>query len=161
MLRFVLAAFWVSAVTLAAVFYSFQLSQARSNVEAPPPFFGGLDYVRANVMSVPVMRQGNVDGYFLTRLVYTAEPAKLNALSVPADILLLDHLHSYLYGNPQIDFSELERIDLDALRNGIRDSINERLGEKLVHEVLVEQIDYLSKADIRDNAIRRRLNRQE
>src|SRR5690606_37227083 len=98
---------------------------------------------------------------FLTRLVYTAEPVRLKALSVPADILLLDDLHAYLYGNPQIDFSNRERIDIDALRNGIRDSMNARLGETLIHEVLVEQIDYLSKADIRDNAIRRRAATEE
>ncbi|WP_028032479.1 hypothetical protein [Chelativorans sp. J32] len=161
MFKFVLAAVWISAATLAAVFYSFQASQARNSAEPPPPFFGGLDYVRTKVMSVPVVKQGRVDGYFLIRLVYTAEPERLKALSVPADILLLDQLHSYLYGNPQIDFSNRQSVDLDALRNGIRDSINTRLGETLVHEVLVEQVDYLSKADIRDNAIRRRLGPEE
>jgi len=157
MFKFVLAAVWISAATLGAVLYSFQTSQARSSAAPLPAFFGGLDYVRSSVMSVPVVKNGAVDGYFLARLVYTVEPARLKALSLPADVLLTDHLHSYLYGNPQIDFSNPEGVDLDALRNGIRDSINARVGEKLVHEVLVEQIDYLSKADIRDNAIRRRV----
>ncbi|WEX08335.1 hypothetical protein [Chelativorans sp. AA-79] len=157
MFKFVLAAIWISAATLGAVLYSFQMSQARGNAEPAPPFFGGLDYVRTGVMSVPVVKNGRVDGYFLARLVYTVEPAKMKALSLPANLLLLDQLHSYLYGNPQIDFSDKEHVDLDALRGGIRDSINARVGDKLVHEVLVEQIDYLSKADIRDNAIRRRL----
>ncbi|WP_011579614.1 MULTISPECIES: hypothetical protein [Chelativorans] len=157
MFKFLLAAVWISAATLAAVFYSFQASQARSNAAPPPPFFGGLDYVRTNVMSVPVVKEGGVGGYFLVRLVYTVEPERLKALSIPTDVLLIDQLHSYLYGNPQIDFSAKESVDLDALRNGIRDSINARVGEQLIHEVLVEQVDYLSKADIRDNAIRRRI----
>jgi len=161
MLKFLLVALWISAATLAAVFYSFQVSEARSNAEPPPPFFGGLDYVRTKVMSVPVVKEGRVDGYFLARLVYTVEPERLKALSIPADMLLLDQLHSYLYGNPQIDFSDKESVDLEALRNGIRDSINTRVGEQLVHEVLVEQVDYLSKSDIRDNAIRRRLSPEE
>jgi len=157
MFKFILAAVWISVATLGAVFYSFQVSQARSRAEPIPAFFGGLDYVRSSIMSVPVVKDGRVDGYFLARLVYTVEPAKLKALSLPAEILLTDQLHSYLYGNPQIDFSNRESVDLDALRNGIRDSINARVGEKLVHEVLVEQIDYLSKDDIREHAIRRRV----
>ncbi|MCT7377549.1 hypothetical protein [Chelativorans salis] len=161
MFKFLLVAVWVSAATLGAVFYSFQTSQAARNATPPPPFFGGLDYVRTQVISVPVVKNGQVDGYFLARLVFTAEPEKLKALSLPADVLLVDELYSYLYANPQIDFTDRNGVDLEALRNGIRDSINERTGEKLVHEVMVEQVDYLSKAEIRDNAIRRRIGPAE
>ncbi len=45
---------------------------------------------------------------------------------------------------------------MDAFRNGLRVSVNARVGETLMHEVLVEQVDYLSKQEIRDNAMRRR-----
>lgn len=157
MVKFIFVALWISAATLGAVLYSFQLSLARTEAEPPPPFFGGLDYVRTSVLSVPVVKNGQVSGYFLTRLVYTVEPEQLKALSIPAEAIIVDELHSYLYGNPQVDFSDREKIDLDAFRNGIRDAVNKRVGEQLVHEVLIEQLDYLSKAEIRDNAIRRRI----
>ncbi|MCT8997759.1 hypothetical protein [Chelativorans intermedius] len=161
MFKFLLAAVWISAATLGAVLYSFQTSQAARNATPLPAFFGGLDYVRTPVISIPVVKEGRVDGYFLARLVFTAPPERLEALSLPAEALLTDELHSYLYANPQIDFTERANIDLDALRNGIRESMNARVGEELVHEVMVEQIDYLSKAEIRDNAIRRRLPPQK
>ena len=45
---------------------------------------------------------------------------------------------------------------MDGFRNGLRDSVNARVGEELMHEVLVEQVDYLSKQEIRDN-LRERL----
>lgn len=157
MLKFVLVAIWISGATLGSVFYSFQLAQARKNAEPLPAFFGGLDYVRSGVISVPVVKDGGVGGYFLTRLVYTVEPEKMKALTLPAEVLMVDQLHAYLYANPQVDFSDKETLDLDAFRNGVRDSINARVGEKLVHDVMIEQIDYLSKSDIRDNAIRRRI----
>jgi len=83
------------------------------------------------------------------------EPDKVKRLSVPADMLLVDQVHTYLYANPQIDFSDRSAFDLDAFRANLRDSINERVGEQLVHDVIVEQIDYLSKAEIRDHARRR------
>jgi hypothetical protein len=156
-IKFVLAAIWISAATLGAVLYSFQASQARNGAESISPFFGGLDYVRTGVMSVPVAKDGRVDGYFLARLVYTIDSKKLKSLSLPAEILLLDELHSYIYGNPQIDFSNREKLDLSMFRGGLRDSVNARVGDTFVHEVLIEQIDYLSKDDIRDNALRRRV----
>lgn len=161
MLKFVLAALWISIATVGAVFFSFQMSQARSEADPTPAFFGGLDYVETGMLTVPVMKEGRVGGYFLARLVYTVEPKRQKALSVPLKTLLVDGFYSYLYSNPQIDFSQYKELDLDALRAGLRDSLNERLGEELVHDVLVEQIDYLSKDEIRDNAIRRRVGSSE
>jgi hypothetical protein len=69
--------------------------------------------------------------------------------------MISDELYSYLYSNPAINFTDVDTLDLDALRNGIREAINKRVGEELVHDVMVEQIDFLTKAEIRDNARRR------
>jgi hypothetical protein len=156
MIRFVAAALWICAVTVGSIFFAFSASSERSSPEEKPAFFGGLDYVKTDVISVPLVKTGKVAGYFLARFVYTAEQSKLAALSVPAEAMLVDQLYTYLYTNPQIDFTATEKVDLDVFRIGLRDSINERLGDKLLHDVLIEQIDFLSKEEIRDNTIRRR-----
>lgn len=155
MIKFVAAALWICAVTIGAVFYSFNTIRPEADAKQPPPLLGGLDYVNTDIISVPLLRNGSVQGYFLTRLVYTVEPKKLAKLSVPPKALIVDEVYSYVYGNPELDFTKHEILDLDALRNGIRDSINARVGDKLVHEVLVEQIDYLPRDQIRNNSIRR------
>ncbi|MEP9389725.1 hypothetical protein [Mesorhizobium sp. KR9-304] len=157
MIKFIAAAIWLCAVTIGAVFYSFQNAAARIDAPAPPPLLGGLDYVKTEIVSVPVLKNGDIDGYFLTRLVYTVEPEKMARLSVPAEALIVDQVYSYVYGNPDLDFVSHETLDLDAFRSGIRSKINEKVGEDLVHEVLVEQVDFLSKEEIRDNTIRRKL----
>ena len=46
--------------------------------------------------------------------------------------------------------------ETQAARTALRDSINARVGVELVHDVLVDQIDFLTKDDIRNNAKRRR-----
>ena len=51
-----------------------------------------------------------------------------------------------------------DTIDLDAFRKTIRDTVNARVGVELVHDVLIDQVNFLSKDEIRDNAIRRRGN---
>lgn len=80
----------------------------------------------------------------------------MKRVSVPLEALITDEVYSVIYGNPQSDYTMIKSVDLDGFRGGIRDAINARVGEKLVHDVIVEQIDFLSKDDIRDNAIRRR-----
>jgi hypothetical protein len=158
MIKFVIAGLWLVAVTLGTVIFSFSISGPKTDKAPQPAFFGGLDYVKTDIISVPLMKDDEVYGYFLTRLVYTVEPAVAKTLSLPADALLVDEVYTYLYANPQIDFADYAKLDLDKNRSGIREAVNKRVGKKLVHDVLIEQIDFLTKAEIRDNTIRRRVS---
>jgi len=155
-IKFIVAALWISAVTVGAMMYSFTSHEAKVAAEAEPPLLGGLDYIKTEVISVPVLGQAGISGYFLARLVYTIEPEKAKKLTVPAQTLIGDELYSYLFSNPQIDFTHTDTLDLDLFRTGIRDRLNKRFGEEIVHDVIVEQIDFLSKEEIRDNNLRRR-----
>jgi flagellar basal body-associated protein FliL len=158
MIKFVAAAVWVLVAALGAVYVSFQMSgQSQASASAPEPsVMGGLDYVKTDVISVPLVHEANVQGYFLSRLVYTVDPKELAKLVVPADALITDVVYSYVYSNPVIDFTNAKSLDLDGFREGIRKSINAKVGQDLVKEVLIEQIDYLSKNDIRANTVKRR-----
>jgi hypothetical protein len=156
MIKFLAAAIWICIATVGAVFYSFQAAGARGEGEAPKPLLGGLDYVKTDIISVPLVRNSTVEGYLLTKLVYTVDPAQIKKLSIPAEALFTDQVYSYLYTNPQIDFANKTDLDINAFRTNIRDTINARVGEKVVHEVLVDQIDFLTKDDIRDSSIRRK-----
>lgn len=158
MIKFVLAAVWICAATLGAVFYSFQSAAVKPADEAagPPTIMGGLDYVKTDIISVPLVRDGAVEGYFLSRLVYTVDPAEMRKLTVPAQALITDVVYSFIYSSPALDFRRAKTLDLDTFRNGIRDGINKRVDQDLVKDVLVEQVDYLTKDEIRANAMKRR-----
>lgn len=155
MIKFIAAALWIVAVTLGAVFFSFQVEPEGPQTKEEKAMLGGLDYIKTDVISVPLLKRERIAGYFLTRLVYTADPKAIAKMSVPAEALISDQVYTYLYGNPLIDFTAYDQLDLDAFRNGIRDSVNARVGEKVVHEVLVEQIDFLTPDDVRDKTVRR------
>jgi len=156
MIKLVAAAVWIAAATAGSVFYAFQQA---GDVEAAAPApeagaFGGLDYVRLNVVSVPQLKNGEVQGYFLARLVFTAPAERLKQLVVPADAMLTDAVYTKLYADPSVDFSQVDTLDIDAFRAGLRDTVNAKIGEDLITEVLVEQVDFLSKADIRRASFR-------
>lgn len=157
MIRFIVAAVWLCGVTLGTLFFAFSTTQGPGDAEAAQPaYFGGLDYVKTDVLSAPIVKDAAIDGYFLARFVYTIDPARKAQMSIPIDALLTDEAFTYVYSHALFDFSEPKRIDIDGFRNALRDRINARVGEKLVHEVLVEQVDYLTKQEIRDNTMRRR-----
>ena len=161
MIKFILAAIWICAVSVGAVLYSFQSSEARSTAAPPPAFFGGLDHISTELVSVPLVKDGAVDGYFLTRLSYSIDSEKMKTLTVPVNAILVDEIHSYLYANPEIDGFKAGAFDISAFRDGLRESINERVGSKLIHDVFIEQADYLSKDEIRSNTARRRIGPDE
>ncbi|WP_181257152.1 hypothetical protein [Pseudaminobacter soli (ex Li et al. 2025)] len=157
MIKFIGAAVWICLVTLGAVFYSFKTPHPQADAASPPPLLGGLKYVKTNVITVPLFNKAaSVEGYFLARLVYTADPKELKKLTVPVDSLITDQVYTYLYANPEIDYSKRDNLDLDAFRNGIRETVNSRIGQEMIHDVIVEQIDFLNRDETRDRAVRRR-----
>lgn len=147
MIKLMVAALWISIVTTGAVFYSFQAAQAPDEAasEAEASAFHGLDYVRTGVISVPIFDKGSVHGYFLARLVFTADGQRLAQLKLPAEALLADQVYSFLYANPEIDFTKRDDLDVDSFRASLRAGLNTRLGEDFIREVLIEQVDYLPK----------------
>jgi len=142
---------WICVVALASVYFSVQVSNKKEPVEPDPAMFGGLETIRGEVTSIPVISSGAVQGYFLTRLSYTVDPLKVAKLSIPVDELITDALYTALVGEPVIDFPDMEMFDLEAFKSHIRNTLNERVGEELFKDVIVEQIDFLSKEDIRSN----------
>lgn len=157
MIKFIGAAVWVCLATLAAVYFSFQMSgkKPETAADAAAALISRTETVKTEVMSVPLIRDGSVAGYFLARLVFEVSSEEMKKLTLPADTLISDELYSYIYGAPELDFTKVSRLDLEAFRNGLRDGINKGLKMELVKDVLVEQIDYLTKDDIREAALKR------
>ncbi|WP_157016372.1 hypothetical protein [Mesorhizobium xinjiangense] len=151
MIRFVAAALWILAAALGTLYFAYSATGSGQDGTAGEEAAHS-DFMRTGIMSVPVIRDGKVQGYFLTKLVYATDPVLKSKMQLPLDSVLVDQVYSYIYSNPQIDFSRYDALDLDAFREGVRASINERVGGELIHQVLVEQIDYLSKQEIRDRA---------
>ncbi|MBX9465954.1 MAG: hypothetical protein KL840_23790 [Aquamicrobium sp.] len=154
MIKFMVAALWISIATTGALLYSFQSGQQpQEAADAEPTAFQGLDYVKTGIISVPVFDRGQVYGYFLVRLVFTAEGTRLAALKLPAESLLADQIYTQLYASPEIDFTKRDDLDIDSFRESIRTGVNERLGEELIREVLVEQVDFLPKDEAGSSSI--------
>ncbi|MBN9070466.1 MAG: hypothetical protein J0H34_02465 [Rhizobiales bacterium] len=157
MIKFIAAAVWIVAVTLGTVFYSFQQSRPEPEAAASEEHESvSLDYLRTETLSVPVVRDGTVIGYFITKLAFSVDRNAMAKLALPANTLVTDALYTYLFGSPEIDFTNTKKLDLPAFKAHIRESINGKAGKELVQDIAVEQLEYLTKDEIRDNALRRK-----
>lgn len=159
MLKTLVIGIWVVAVALGAVYFS--VNMALTPDEDPEAArLASLETIRGDVTSLPVIQDGKVQGYFLTRLSYVGDKARLSQVHIPITALITDELFDTLVGKKLLNLQDNSGFDLDEFRKMIKDAINKKLGEDVIEDILVEQIDYLSKNDIRSNIAQHNLNMQ-
>jgi len=116
MVKTVIVGVWAALVAL-GTFYGVVLWKAGAEAKvAPKELFTTLEQVKTDVVSVPMISDGEVQGYVLAR-----------------------------FG----DFQRIEKYDLAKLTERLKESVNKRLGAKLVHDVLVDSINYVARSEIR------------
>jgi hypothetical protein len=146
MIKLVITGLWVCAVTLASVYFSVQVATAPA-ISPDDAKKAQQELVKGESINVPVIANGQVTGYFLTRISFMMEKGKANALQIPLPELTTDELFSLLIGNKTIDISHAQSFDVAAFRADLKKRMNERLGGDYVADVLIEQLDYLSKEE--------------
>ena len=119
--------------------------EAQTIVEAT----GGTEIVKIETVAVPVFTEGMVGGYALFRVALEVSSKKLKSLALPIGPAVTDALHSIVFGDARFDFAAPEAVDIDAMRDVLKAELTERLGIP-VATVLIEQVDYLAKAEIRN-----------
>jgi flagellar basal body-associated protein FliL len=157
MIKVLLIGLWVCIVSIGGVYLSARMSEATASADAAPaPVVTTV--VRGNPISMPVIHNGAVDGYFLGRISLSVDSEKSKKVQLPMDVLLTDQLFSLLMGNPMIDLKNVGSFDPENFRNKIKDGINAKLGDAVVANVMIEQLDYMSKETINTNTARRGKN---
>jgi hypothetical protein len=151
MVKLVLTGVWVCLVTLAAVYFSVQMATAPvtdPNAGKTP----AQEFVMGEPINIPVISNDGVSGYFLTKVSFMMNKDKAKDLPLPLVELTTDQLFTLLVGNRMIDIAHPNSFKLDEFRNDIKKNMNERLGGDYIASVLVQQIDYVSKEEIRSNS---------
>ncbi|MBB4010199.1 flagellar basal body-associated FliL family protein [Allorhizobium taibaishanense] len=148
MVKIVLAGVWACIVALVAVYFSVKLATAPPPVEeskAPPT-----EVVRGESITVPFLDNGAVKGYFIGRFSFMVDKQKAEGLQMPMTALTTDELFTLLVGNRMVDLSKSTKLDVEGFKQAIKTGINKRLGTDVINDVLIEQLDFLGKDDIRE-----------
>lgn len=150
MLKYAALGVWVCAVALTSSYVgaTWQVAAPASPNEA---FLEGIDFEETSAINVPIITNGQVDGYVVAQFVFTADARTLKEMSVPPHAFVLDEALRLIYADERSNFRKLERTDLDAMLKTIREKVNARLGGDIVREVLVKEFNYVSKDQLRES----------
>lgn len=151
MLKLIITGVWVCVVTLGSVYMSIQMSKPADKPDPEAEKKKVQELIRGEVTTFPVIGDGKVLGYFLTRTSYVVDKTKMPELKLPIPELLTDEMYTQLVGNRVIKIGDNRNFDLEEFRKTVKDALNKRLEMDVIQDVIVEQIDYLSKDDIRSN----------
>jgi flagellar basal body-associated protein FliL len=149
MIKIIAIGIWVCIASLGSSYAVASYLSGNAAAEGTEPtYFVGLDYRKTEGITVPIIAKNAIQGYVLASFVYTVDGKIAGALAVPPDPFILDEAFRSVYTASTFDFEKPEQFDLAALTNTIRDSVNARYKQDVVHEVLIEQFDFLPKGEI-------------
>lgn len=109
----------------------------------------GPELVKTEMTSVPIIRDGKIEGYVVFQLAFSINPAGAATLGTDPAPFLIDGAFRHFYENSAINFREIAKYDVEALAKDLTSETNKRLGADVVRDVLVQQINYLDKEGVR------------
>ncbi|WOJ88666.1 hypothetical protein RZS28_12675 [Methylocapsa polymorpha] len=147
MMRFVASCVWICVVTAASIYAGGTFKLSRTEATEANNRLEGLEHKKTAPINVPMIVNGNIEGYVVAQFVYLIDSKNAKQLSVPLEAFIADEAFRTLYSD-QMDFNHLEKYDVPALTQELIRKVNQRLGGDIVKDVLVEEFNYVPKRDI-------------
>jgi hypothetical protein len=111
--------------------------------------FGGIESIKTKMISVPIVADNAVQGYVMAQFVFTVDGKVMKRLALKPDVFLVDEAFKAIYGGGSIDFRQFKKQDLPGLSKQIAGNVNKRLGVRLIDDVLVQELNYIPKDQVR------------
>lgn len=146
MVRMLLLGLVVMIATLGGSYAAMQVSHAPAPKEDPHE---KPEIVKIDPISVPVVREGKIQGYVIGRYAFSA-PA--SAVRKDKDTFILfasEAIFRAIYEEDGLDFTSLKIVDLDKLIDRVVAKANARIGQPLITQVIVESMNFLSHDAVR------------
>ena len=93
------------------------------------------------------------EGYIIIQLSFEADRRVLAEKKLEPGPYLNDAVFRVIFSSTDIDFQRLRAKDLDRLTLAVATEANKRIGAELVRHVLIQQLNFVRKEDIRTNWI--------
>lgn len=149
MMKFVFSGLWVVVVTLGSLYVMTDLLAKPEKAKQESSYFGGIDYVKMELVGIPVIRDGDMQGYVLAQLVYTADGKVLEKLSVKPEVFIKDAAIKRIYADDTTDFRKMKKYQVKQLLTDLKNDANARYGKPILKEILVERLDYMKADEVR------------
>lgn len=147
MIKLLATGVWVSLVTVATVFGVLEW-QKRSEVGGAEAEMR-IEEFRTKAINVPIIGEGTIQGYMVAQFVFTVDAAAMKKVSVSPEVYVLDEAFKTIYAGEQVNFQNMKKQDLPLLAKKLGDNVNKRLGVAMIQDVLIDQLSYIPKSEVR------------
>ena len=153
MVRTLFIGIWAALIALVSPYAgaSWQSGGAPSG-ESKQSGFAGFEYFPPPAITVPMISDGRLRGYVVAKLVYTADSHAVHAFPVDPEDFVMDEAFRRIYTDGKVEFDQMSKYDLDEMTKAIRTNVNTRLGADLVHDLLIEEVNYVDKESLKNQA---------
>lgn len=151
MIKLIFVGLWACAISLGSCWavMAWKSGKAAEAERVAEKHSGGLEQIRSKMISVPIISGGAIQGYVLAQFAFSIDAKLLKQLSIKPDAILMDEAFKTIYAGETIDFLNLKKQDLPALLKAVSDNANRRLGTPMVQDVLIQELNYVPKAEAR------------
>jgi flagellar basal body-associated protein FliL len=104
--------------------------------------------LKTHMVSVPILAEGQVLGYVVTRMEFTADVDQLKTSTVQPEAFVADEAFKIIYDTTPSDIKTGRKQALRDLTSSIVSGVNKRLGRDVVKDVFIDSWAYLSKQDM-------------
>lgn len=141
MMKTVFIGVWACLITVAATFGMTSMMQARAVRLAQPPVSAS-EVRKTKEVNIPIIRDGAVKGYVVTQLSFVVDLAAEKKLATPPDAFVVDEAFRYIYSDEKIDFTHLEKLELDKMTRALIQKINARMKADVVTDMGILECNF-------------------
>jgi hypothetical protein len=152
MIRNMLLAIYVAVSTLGFGYLALTaglFTPASSSVSAAGSVNEKFENIRIRQLSVPILKDGAVTGYVMVQLAANISPARAKALPMKIEDILVDEAFRVIHALTSDETARASKFDLDGMTAGIVERANKSARQPVVQSVLVQDIAFIDKKDIR------------
>jgi hypothetical protein len=148
MIKLLATGIWVCIVTLGATFGMLEWRKGSTPGQADGTETK-FEELRTKAINVPIIGGGTIQGYMVAQFVLTVDANAMKKVSVNPEVYVLDEAFKTIYAGEQVNFQNMKKQDLPLLAKKLGENVNKRLGVEMVKDVLIDQLSYIPKKDVR------------
>lgn len=155
MIKSLMIGLWSGATALGGAYLAMMLNTSEpgknaENKDGPKT----IEFIKSDNLSIPIIRSGKVTGYVVTEMSFAVDKAKEGGAEASPAPYLVDAAYRTIYENIVADFEHLKPQDLKDLSDKVKENANKRLGKDTVQDVLISNINFVGRDEIRKNWVK-------
>jgi hypothetical protein len=145
---------WICGVSLGAAYGTITWkTQQKTHIGGTEDPTVEIQQVQTKRINVPIISDGAVKGYVFAQFVFHVDGGAMKKMTIKPDIFLVDEAFKVIYRGDGIDFRNPDKPDIGGLAEIIKKNVNARLGANFVHDVFVQELNYLPQEKFRGGAL--------